>query len=376
MDHIKLLHIEDNEVDAVLLKEMLRTDGSATYTTVWCPTFEKALETLKNQQFDVIILDLTLPDIAQLEGLKQLLEHSNKNCIVILSSTDDCSLSRQAVQLGAEDFIVKKDLNQQLLSRSIAFAISRRQTKIALSQAVKTKDRFFSILAHDLRGPINSLVGVLEILETDFDQFNGKAMRSMLTKLHGNASNVSKLLNNLLDWSRLQAGNMPFKPEPILVADLFYRVINLFEETALQKKIDLEVTCPKNLKALADKNMLESVIRNLVSNALKFSHINGTVYIACQSADEASIALTVRDEGIGIPDKMMKQLFDLGSKNNRPGTAGELSAGLGLILVKDFVERNKGTVNVYSKVDHGTTFTITLPVAAGQMKRVRQLATQ
>lgn len=235
----------------------------------------------------------------------------------------------------------------------------RKQMEEALRELNASKDKFFSIIAHDLRSPFTALMGLTEIMAENLQRFTTEQLQYNLEKLYGSAKNVYSLLENLLTWSRIQRGVMEFTPVLFSLADLVENTLFLLESVAEQKQISLCHRIPGDVVVHADHAMIETVLRNLVSNALKFTKTDGTVEVSARQMDEL-IAVAVTDTGIGMSADELAKLFRIDMKTSKPGTQGERGTGLGLILCKELIAKNGGTLTVESCVGKGTTFTFTL----------------
>lgn len=234
--------------------------------------------------------------------------------------------------------------------------------KLELKKLNAGKDEFFSIIAHDLRTPFSGLLGITDVILKNIEQVSQKEIKENLEILKNSAETVYTLLENLLTWSRLQRGIMEHHPETICLDESAEHNTRLFASTAEQKQITLANQIPQGLKAYADKNMIDTVMRNLISNALKFTHPGGIIAISAHQ-NETSVEFSVSDTGIGIPQEDLPQLFRIDERYSNVGTAGEEGTGVGLILCKDLVEKNGGKIWVESEVGYGTIFTIHLRVA-------------
>jgi signal transduction histidine kinase len=238
--------------------------------------------------------------------------------------------------------------------------IKLRQARRILQEANDAKDKFFSILAHDLKNPFNSLLGLSEILVEDFDKLANYEKLNMVKRIHGTSESAYALLENLLDWSRLQRGSMHLEPESTNLKQLVDDVIALSFLQAHNKNIALHTEIKDELRVFADPNMLKTIIRNLVSNAIKFTMPGGYVKISGHS-DEWSTHIKVEDNGIGMSTEACKKLFSISEKNKTYGTNDESGTGLGLIICQEFAIKNKGDIEVSSHEGRGSTFTVILP---------------
>jgi PAS domain S-box-containing protein len=251
------------------------------------------------------------------------------------------------------------------VGNQIAIAIERKISeeeiilKNELLQLINAeKDKFFSILAHDLRGPMSSFVAATEILTEDIQSMTLSEIRDITISMKSSASNIYSLLENLLEWSRLKRGVMEFAPEKLNLKKKISSCISVVSEAALKKKIEITVSVAEEIDIVADSHMFETVIRNLVSNAVKFTPVGGKISVAGYINKNNSVEIRIADSGIGMNPLLVSKLFVLGEKTSRQGTEGEPSSGLGLLLCKEIIEKHKGSIKIESKEGTGTTFLI------------------
>ena len=230
-----------------------------------------------------------------------------------------------------------------------------------LRELNSTKDKYFSIIAHDLRDPFNAFVNLIQLIAEDSKSFTAERLSGIFNHMYLLANNLFSLLKNLFDWAETQKGSIQFQPEEFSLSDLISESIILLNENSIQKRINITNSVSPPLKAFADKNMVNSVLLNLLSNALKFTRPGGTVTVNAGISVGNMIEISVMDTGIGIPVGIVNKLFKLGEKTGRKGTGGELSTGLGLLLCKEFVEKNGGKIWLESEEGLGSTFHFTLP---------------
>jgi signal transduction histidine kinase len=231
--------------------------------------------------------------------------------------------------------------------------------KRAVDEANATKDKFFSIIAHDLRSPFNSILGMASLIKDKGSDLDGKEMKKMLSTLHDSAQKSYALLNNLLQWANSQSGRMPFSPEKIRLIPVIREVTDLLKSNFSQKNVKL-IDAAENLSVYADKNMLQTILRNLLSNAVKYSKPGGNVRIGTEELHH-EVLISVSDSGIGIPECEQEHLFHLTDGYQIPGTSGEKGSGLGLVICKEFTERHGGRIWVESEKGKGSTFYFSLP---------------
>jgi signal transduction histidine kinase len=230
-----------------------------------------------------------------------------------------------------------------------------------LQKSIAEKDKFFSIIAHDLRSPFNSFLGLTQMISEELNSLSQTEIQHIADNLKKSAGNLYTLLENLLEWSKMQRGQMDFNPVRF---NLSHKIVNCTETVFGQaniKNIVITTDIPEKLELVADGHMFDTIIRNLVSNAIKFTPTGGKVIISADKKNDQSVEINVIDSGIGIPDEMKSKLFSVSEKTSRKGTNGEPSTGLGLLLCKEFIEKHKGKIRVASEQGKGSTFTITIP---------------
>ena len=227
-----------------------------------------------------------------------------------------------------------------------------------------SKDKFFSIIAHDLRSPFTTFIGFTEILDEEIDTLPKDELRSIITLMRSSAMNLYQLLENLLEWSLLHREITKYEPKTTLLSPLVENCMNVIFDSAKRKGIEVKTNIPEFIKVVADIHMLQTIIRNLLTNAVKFTPRGGTVEISAFTNEEHFITIAVEDTGIGISSEMINRIFLIDTNNKTKGTEGELSTGLGLILCKEFVEKHGGKIWVESEAGKGSTFYFTVEGSA------------
>lgn len=240
----------------------------------------------------------------------------------------------------------------------------RKRVEAALRAANASKDKFFSILAHDLRDPLHGFMAYTELLRTEPNSLDPSELEQTFTMINESARNLYKLLENLLTWSRIQTGILKCTPRMLDLRELADQHVSLFKQRAEQKQLRLSHEVAENSLVQADYDMISTVFRNLISNALKFTAADGQIIIKAASAIEAPFyQISVHDEGVGLSPQAQAKIFRIDEKHVSTGTSGELGTGLGLLLCKELVEENGGKIWIDSQVGAGSTFHFTLPKA-------------
>ena len=251
----------------------------------------------------------------------------------------------------------------------IALAIERKRTEEEikkrneeLSKINAEKDKFFSIIAHDLKSPFLGFLGLTQIMAEDISSFSADELTKLAVEMNQNANNLFTLLKNLLEWAQMQNGSMSFEPKEISLSDMIAKNVATVEERSEQKGILIINKVIEPITACVDGNMINSVLLNLLSNAVKFTRRDGTITIQTSKIKEDEIEISVKDPGVGMPKSIVEKLFKVGEKIGSKGTEGELSTGLGLLLCKEFVEKNGGKICAESEEGKGSTFYFTVPL--------------
>lgn len=236
------------------------------------------------------------------------------------------------------------------------------QQKDQLQELNSTKDKFFSIIAHDLRSPFQSLLGLSEMLLGEINQNTSAEEKSYVKAIYDSSHNIFALVENLLTWSRMQTNKLTLVPGQIYVSSIIENITSLLQPNLVQKHITVETELKTAKSGYADKNMIEMVIRNLVSNAIKFTSENGKIHISL-TENINNLQIEIHDNGIGISKDDQEKLFRIDSNYSTKGTNGESGTGLGLIICKEFIERNNGTIWIKSHPGEGSSFFFTIPCA-------------
>gem|GEM_PF-2727735 len=251
-----------------------------------------------------------------------------------------------------------RETNQQLNQANRELYESEK----SLKNALEVKNKLFSVIAHDLYGPFNSLLGFSSLLSSIDPEQEPEKVKNYTTLMLQGSKTLYSLTDNLLNWARSQMDDIQLKPESINLREVIAEAADVAGIQALSKDIRIHQAIAPGLLIEADRETLAITIRNLLSNAVKYSHRGGSVSISATKED-GKVLIKVSDTGIGIPREMQARLFTINENHSRPGTEQEKGTGLGLVLCRSFVEMNNGTISVSSREGKGSTFTITLPAA-------------
>ncbi len=322
----------------------------------------------ENQSADISRLramyeqEISEKEISQLQSESQVQKTLNKVFIIFIV------VIVVLIIIIAVNLHSKKRTNQMLAERNLQ--ISNALQKLSESEAElqkmnMSKDRIFSVVAHDLRNPVAAVTGFSELLYDNFDQFPVETQKEYLLQILQGTQRIQNLLENLLIWARAQMKAVKYQPESLKVKALVEDCLKEMKANLDHKKVDCVVNVNQECVVYADKAMMHTVLRNLIVNAIKFSFPGGKIRISSEM-DENTCAVSVSDEGIGIQPEIQDKLFNSNEVVTTPGTTGESGSGLGLVICKDFLERNKGEIRVESEPGNGSSFIIELPVSSPQ----------
>ncbi|MHC1737725.1 MAG: PAS domain S-box protein [Ignavibacteriaceae bacterium] len=240
-----------------------------------------------------------------------------------------------------------------------------QQANEELAELIAQKDKFFSIIAHDLKSPFQGFLGLTEIMAADASSFTIKELNEFSHRINKSATVLYELLVNLLEWAQIQRGAITCKPEGLNLLEITFKTTDTLRAVAAQKEIKIDTAVPESMEIFADEKMINSVIRNLLSNAIKFTPRGGGVFISAKETDSGKVVISVSDNGVGMSDEYSRKLFKFDKRVGSEGTENEPSSGLGLLLCKEFVEKNNGEIWVESEPGKGSIFHFTIPSGRG-----------
>lgn len=376
----KILVVDDVQSNVLLLKALLGREG---FGIVYAMNGTEALEKVKSEHPDLILLDVMMPDMDGFEvaGRLKVEPEQAEIPIIFLTALNDSASVVKGFQLGANDFISKPFRWEELLIRvehqlSLVDArrIILRQTE-ELRKTIAGRDKLYSVIAHDLRSPMASIKMLCNTIMMSIDpQTVPGDVFEMLEMTNKTAEEVFSLLDNLLKWTKSQLGKLSNVPQPIDMVGLVDGVIEVFKPIAESKSISLELNSEVEfINVIVDIEMIKSVVRNLISNAIKFSHKDTVVMVHVKIQDVADenktgegngkeVLVTVSDRGCGIKKEDQGKLLNEATHFTTFGTNSEEGSGLGLLLCKDFVSKNHGRLWFTSEEGVGSNFNFTIPI--------------
>jgi two-component system sensor histidine kinase/response regulator len=361
-----ILVVDDSMQNLKLLGNMLK---EWKYQIALAKNGHEALEVAPKINPSLILLDIMMPEIDGYQVCNELKKKSETKDIPVIFLTAKTSKEDivKGFKAGGVDYITKPFNQDELMMRiQTHLELKAAHDKIQkqaeeLKETNATKDKMFSVISHDLRAPLGGMKSMMDIIFEDRANnraISDKAFKSLKTA----ADQTYNLLENLLYWSRTQRDKLDFNPEMINLYDLVVENIELMNTLANNKNITVENKIPEELTAFADNNMIKTIIRNLINNAIKFTNENGTVKISSET-DKEMVHLHIKDTGIGIDEENLKKIQDQKQYFTTYGTKREKGSGLGINLCFDFAKRNKGDLKINSVRGEGSTFTLSLPAS-------------
>lgn len=366
-----ILIADDNNLNIIILTEILRREG---YKVLSAHKAEDAFELAQKSKPDLFLLDVMLPDIDGFDLAIMIKSDPvlNDKPIMFISALTDLESKMRGFGIGAVDYIIKPFQKEEVKKRVYIHLklhyleleqernIKKlKQREIRLKALNKQKDDILKIVSHDMRNPLNGIIGISNLLKEDLKEQEEAAM--MLGLIEDSGEKLLSLVNDLLDVAAIESGRITIEPKVNNIANTLKSCIDLYDPTARLKKVKLDCECSKTLTGYYDDSKLSQSINNLISNSIKFCNEGDTITISAEENQKNELVINVTDTGIGIPKKHLPVLFKKFGEHTRYGTKGEKSTGLGLPIVKKFVELHKGKIDIISEVGNGTTFTIILP---------------
>lgn len=362
---VTILLIDDDEDDFLITKRIIGNIPDSPFQLEWCSSFDEAKKLVAEGTHDIYLIDYRLGEHTGFELLAEAKADKRTEPFILLTGASERQIERQAMKLGASDYLVKGSFDAELLSRTLSYALGRKQAEaqriqhlIELNQA---KDEFISVASHQLRTPatgVKQYIGML--LEGMLGELT-ESQRAVLSRAYESNERQLKIVSDLLKVARVDAGKVMLKKTKTDLNQLMTDVVR--EETEIMKKRRQRIRfTPASASAVAqvDRDTVRMVLENLIDNASKYSG-EGTTIKASVATRPRSITLQVADEGVGISDEDINKLFEKFSRIHNPLSTQAGGSGLGLYWAKKIIDLHGGTIQVESKVNKGTAFSIDLP---------------
>ncbi len=366
----KILVVDDVMPNVLLLKVMLSNEK---FNVITASNGEQAIEQVRNEKPDVILLDVMMPGMTGYE-VAEILQKDPDTAdipIIFLTALNTSEDIVRGFRMGGSDFI-SKPFNKEVLIVRVKYQLSlvaaKRiilQQNEELQRTIAGRDKLYSVIAHDLRSPMSTVKMVLNMLtESTSPETIGEEAFSMLSMVNTQSEEVFALLDNLLKWTKSQVGRLNVVSQRFRVDEIVVSVIQVFRMVAEAKGINIEVGECEKLNVIADIDMCKTVLRNFLSNAIKFSNQGSKIVVSVKKEENGNFArISVRDFGCGISEEDQAKLFHTATHFSKYGTNNEEGSGLGLLLCQDFAIKNGGNVYLESVLGEGSTFSFIVPIA-------------
>jgi signal transduction histidine kinase len=375
-----ILIVDDLPENIMVVETTLQKEG---FNTEIATTGKDAINHIRAVKPDLVLLDVLMPKVDGFEVARRIKadEETAYVPIIFLTALNEPKYIIEGFNAGGVDFISKpfnltellarvkthvelkksQEANVELIDRLKSTNEDLNQTKNKLTESNNNKDKFFSIIAHDLRNPFQGFYKLTDYIHTEFHNLDRQELKEMIDDIFASAEKLNKLLENLLAWSRIQLGKITIRKETYSLRQIIDMDIRLFDDVAKAKSINILNNIDDDISIYTDLQMFNTVIRNLISNAVKFTNVFGKVVISA-IVEDGMIKLNIADDGIGMSDDELKKIFCIDTQILKTGTAGESGTGLGMILTKELLDKLGYNIKIKSKVDSGTSFTIEIPL--------------
>ncbi len=360
---VNIFIIEDDEGDVLELKRALKKGLSklVEYTITTADSTDKALTIAENNNFDLIFLDLNLPDSNQLETLSKIYEIYPHVPIIILTGYEDGQMAKQAMELGAQDYLIKGELPPEFIARCITCSMIRKKSELKLLQISENKSNFLSNMSHEIRTPLNVISGITEIIK---EKFTNPEVGRYITILNNSVESLFTLINNIIDLSKIEAGELEIHKSGCNPIEIVEKVSSIMSNYVAKKDIvffyEVCNSIPKNV--FLDQTRIEQILINLIGNAAKFTN-EGQIKLSLDfDSAKQELCFSVSDTGIGIPKNKFKIIFEKFKQSDSSTTRKYGGSGLGLSIVKKMAILMNGSIDVDSEIGEGSTFSLKVPV--------------
>ena len=363
----KVLVVDDLPINVLLLTKLLGNEG---YQTCTANSGSTCIEQARSQQPDLILLDVMMPGINGFDAAAILKKDpaTADIPIIFITALNEPGHLVHGFQVGASDYISKPFNKEELSIRvfhQIKLVAARRiieRQNAELRATIANRDKMYSVIAHDLRSPLASIRMVLNLIVSSMPaDVIGQEFAELLDMANKECEDAHDLLDNLLKWTKSQTGRLNVVTQELELGDIIPGVVDIFETVAATKGVRLSYHAPETpLVVLADNDMLKTIVRNFLSNAVKFSPEGSTIDITVSQADDHFAKISISDHGVGISPESLDSIFHKGDTTN--GTDGEEGSGLGLLLCADFAAKNGGSVTAESSPGKGSTFSVLIPL--------------
>lgn len=359
VDSKLIMIIDDNPLNLMIASKSLENFG---FRTITAESGAEGIDKLKEEKPSLILLDIMMPEMDGYEVCRMIknMDSFKDVPVIFLTANSHTENLVEGFNAGGVDYMVKPFKADELLVR-INNHIELAESKRTILEMVRSRDKLYSIIAHDIRSPLSGILQTIDAIDQGYFDPTSEDFKDIIHHLRIRTHETSTLLTSLLQWTRLQANNMTMDFNEVDLNQIVMSCVQLLSANAGDKEISIKTEFAEQAIAWCDEVSVHTIIRNLLSNAIKFTPTNGTITVSTATVDAFSI-ISVSDSGVGMSEETISKIFYKNVHHTSSGTANEQGTGLGLMLVKDFVNRNNGDIHVKSTEGVGTTITVKLPV--------------
>lgn len=363
-ENAKILIVDDVPENLQVLGNALMSKGAEIIVATDAYT---ALNNLRTVGIDIALVDVSMPGMDGFELCQKIKADSNlkETPVIFITARTDIEDIQKGFEVGAVDYILKPFNQIEVLSR-VKSHLELYFSKKELEEHLLRKDKFISLIAHDIKSPLSGIKSLLKIAVEDYDNLEKGELKEILESLYESIETQFDFILDLLNWGRLQLDKLEPNPDLFDIEQLIDNCKSILQVNASNKNINIKVVNnTEDSRVEADPGFVENAIQNLLSNAIKFSHENSNITITI-SKDSDDIQIAITDQGVGMSDEDQTKLFRNDVLHTSEGTSGEKGTGLGLLLVKDFIEKTGGSISFESEEGKGSTFYLSLPSASNK----------
>ena len=360
-----ILIVDDVPKNIQLVAKFLTHEG---YQLFFAQSGESALKQIESNKFDLILLDVMMPGMDGFEVCRRLKEMKSVKDIPVIfltAKTDDEAIGK-GFQLGGVDYLTKPFNPTELLAR-VRTHLKLRKREKQLEESNATKDTLLSVISHDLKTPFFNIVGIGELLLNNYEEYEEEMIRELIGNMVDASRVTYNLLDNLLNWSRIQTGKLKWEPEYFNLKDTVQETFQLVHSQANNKDVYCSYDIKEPCRVFGDLNMVRAIFRNLLTNAIKYTPRGGSVKLEVKKKD-GFLSISIADTGVGMSEEKIQNLFSTKEFKSTPGTEQEPGTGFGLVLTFEFIEKNHGEIDIQSTIGKVTTFTFTLPLSKDSIR--------
>lgn len=354
-----ILIIDDNPMNLMLASHVLESHGYLTRTV---EDGKSGLEEIEKDKPSLILLDVNMPHMDGYEVCRRINQNEKwkEIPIIFLTANNQTENLVEGFQVGGVDYITKPFKSEELLVR-VKNHLELAQSKKTIVEMNKSRDKLYSIIAHDIRSPLSGILQTIDAIDQGYFDPNSEDFREIIHHLKIRTKDTSTLLSSLLQWTRLQDENVTLQFKETNISIIINSCIQLLEANAFEKNITISNNIQEDLEAWCDEVSIHTIFRNIISNAIKFTAQNGHINITASKTD-SEVIICISDDGVGMSAETLQLIFEENQHYSSSGTANEQGTGLGLMLVKDFIKKNNGKIDIISKIGEGTRFSVILPI--------------